>query len=560
LKELIKKITGNPLARDITILSVLVLLFTVPFLNQAFHWDDRDFIEQARATLANPLQFHIEDYSARGLFSNIYVFRHPPLLSYYLALFMRLGGESEPLLHGAYLVFPLMAAISMYSLARRFTSRPLLAAMLFIFTPGFLVMSHTIMGNLPGTAFWLLASALFIWGVDRRDMKLLVGSGIAMAAAIMVFSQALELAAILLIYAVLKLRFRLLRVAPAFIIPGVFYAAWRLYTTYHYGRPPAINYRVDFHPDLQIRAFLVFLGGSIIFPLSAWVVFFRRRIDLLVAFALLPPLVTWVAVYYISNGELTLTQGIQVATLAIAGFAIIYGLIAAASSDAWSLWKRKQGSIDSIFLLVWFVGVAAIYAGTTSLPYVAVRHMLPLFAPVVVIFVRAAGDLWPARPSLRSGFIIATLALTLAGGLLMSIADYRLANSYRVVAEQMRGRYAGNPVKVWSLGEFGFRYYMDRAGFEYLGVKSEASPGDIVVSSNVSATGVVAPLPEGFYRNIGTTEIEDDFPVRVMNPWAGAGFYGNLMGPLPFVFSTQKLDEITEDQLYWDATAVGNGG
>ncbi|MHB9111587.1 MAG: ArnT family glycosyltransferase [Thermoleophilia bacterium] len=542
--------TRDHLTRDLTILVITTLLLTVPFINMAFHWDDRDFIEQARIASKDPLKFHFEDYSSRGRFFETYPFRHPPFISWYLAPVLRAGGESEPLLHGAYLVFPLIATLSMYSLSRRFTRQPLVASLLFTFSPGFIVMSHTLMGNLPGVSFWLLASALFVWGVDRSEWKLLVASGFAAAASIMIFAQGLTLFPILFTYVALKRKFSL-RILIAFLIPAVIYASWRFYFSSRYGHPPAISYQVDFNAETQMRSLIVFIGGSIIFPLAMIVAFLRRKIDLLIAFALIPPLVTWASFYYIAKSELTLVQGIQVAILAVAGFCIIYGLLSRSAAEVWKLIKNRSGSIDAIFLLVWFLGVAAIYAGTTTMPFVAIRHLLPLFAPVILLFARETESLWPRLPRLRTIFILSTLALTLAGGLAASIADYRLAGIYRSVAMQAKHKYADSPVKVWTLGEFGMRYYMEKEGFENLGVNSVASPGDVVFYSEVSGRGVVAPLPEGFYRRLSQCDVEDGFPVRSMNPWSGAGFYGNLMGPVPFTMGTGKLDEISENELYW---------
>lgn len=551
--------TRDHLTRDLAILVVTVLLLTVPFINMAFHWDDRDFIEQARVAARDPLKFHLEDYSSRGRFFERYPFRHPPLISWYLGPIIRAGGESEPLLHSAYLIFPLIAAVSMYSLSRRFTRQPLAASLLFIFTPGFLVMSHTLMGNLPGVSFWLLASALFIWGVDRCDWKLLSASGLATAASIMIFAQGITLLPILFTYAVINRKINL-RILATFLIPVVTYAAWRFYISNRYGKPPAISYRVDFNAETQMRSLIVFIGGSIFFPLAAIIAFLRRKIDILIAFALVPPLVTWASFYFVARGDLSLIQGIQLAFLAVAGFSIIYGMFSRSVAEAWKLIKNRTGSTDAIFLLVWFLSVAAIYAGTTTVPFVSVRHILPLFAPVILVFMRQTETLGLKMPGLRKTFILTTLVLTLAGGLAVSIADYRLAGIYRSVAKQAGDDYADSRVKVWALGEFGMRYYMEKEGFEYLGINSVASPGDLVFYSEVNGRGVVAPLPEGFYKPVSRWDVEDSFPFRSMNPWSGAGFYGNLMGPLPFNTGTGKLDEISINELYWQYEDQGAGG
>lgn len=544
------------MTRNVLFLAAVALLLTAPFINEAFHWDDPDFINAARVQAQNPAQFHLLDYSYRGRFFPLFMLRHPPLLSLYLSLFIRVAGDiSEPLFHAAYLIFPVIGAVSMYSLGRRFTKDPMVAALLLVFTPGFLVMSHTIMGNLPGLSLWLAASALFIWGVDSDSGKLLWTAGGAMALAVMTFAQALALPPLLLFYALIKRKFRI-RVFAVFAIPAAVYGFWRLYTQLKYGHPPAISYRVDLSYSGQATALLVFLGGTAIFPLSLLILFLRRKIDFLAAFIAIPPLVTLTAVHYISKGELTLVQGLQMAVLASAGFTVIYRLFSGVFTDVWP-WLKRRGEkmkprlrTDSLFLLAWFASVAVAYFGTT-LPFVASRHLLPLFPPVILLFVRELDSFLPMRPKLRSAFVLATLVLTLAGGLLTSLADYRWANSYRSLAADLREAFAQSPVKVWELGEFDWRYYMEKEGFEYLGVNSEAHPGDIVITSEVCSRGVVAPLPEGFHRELNRIYIEDGLPLRVMNPWARAGFYGNPMGPLPFTFSTDRVDEITINELYW---------
>ena len=88
----------------------------------------------------------------------------------------------------------------MYSLARRFTRWPLTTALLLIFTPGFLVISHTLMGNLPGLALVLAGAALYIHGVDRGSWKLLAASVAALILTGLTAFQALSVVPALLLY------------------------------------------------------------------------------------------------------------------------------------------------------------------------------------------------------------------------------------------------------------------------------------------------------------------------------------------------------------------------
>ena len=549
--------------RDLAILAAAVLLLTVPFIGKAFDWDDREFIEFAQVVAKDPTQLHLEDLSYKGNYYEEFRTSHPPLLFYYLSLFLRLGaGVSEQLFRAAYLIFPLIAAGSMYSLGRRFTSYPLLAALLLVFTAGFMVISHTLMGDLPGLALWLASVALFVRGADRDSWRILLASGVVIALAVMTSYQTLSLVPLLLFYVLVKKKFRL-RVFLPLAIPMAVFGVYTLFNYLKYGGPPVFSYVVGISYgwqdlDMKVRALLVFIGGATIFPLAMIPLFMRKKVDLLFGFLFLPPLVTWAAVYYLGVGNLNVSQALVLAVMLSAGFLVLYKLFANTISG---FLRRSRGGkdwTDWLFLLVWFCGVLT-YIGV-FLPFVTVRFLLPLFPPLVLLFTREVESLWPMRPHLRSAFVLVTLALTLAVGLATAVADYHLAGAQREAAERFGRRFAGSDNKVWVLGEFGFRYYMQKQGFEYLGVRSVAHSGDIVIGSYINAAEVVAPLPPGTYRVISVDEPQDSFPVRLMNPWAGAGFYAHLMGPLPEMISREKLDEYTVYKLYWQEDEGGTDG
>ena len=551
--------------RDLLILFAAVMLLTLPFLNKAFDWDDREFIEFAQVLAEDPSQLHLEDLSYKGNYYEEFRTTHPPLLSYYLSAFLRLGADvGEPLFRGAYLVFPLIAAASMYALARRFTRHALVASLLLLFTTGFIVISHTLMGDMPGLSMWLASIALYIWGVDRGSWRLLLAAGVVMALAVLVAYQALSLIPLLLFYALIKRRFRVRAFVP-FVFPLLAFGAYAGHIYYHYGGLPVLSYGVGIRYgwqdlELKLRAMLVFIGGATIFPLSVIVLYLRKKVDLLVAFLLLPPLLTWSAIYYLSEGDLDSWQALVLAVMFTAGFLALYKLCANTIVGLIAWTRGRRGWTDPLFLLAWASGVL-LYVGI-FLPFVTVRFLLPLFPPLVLVFVREAEALWPMRPRLRAVFVTATLALTLLLGFSVAVADYRLAGIQRTMAQRFGQEYGNSDRKVWFLGEFGFRYYMQQQGFEYLGVRSHADRGDLVIESHINAADVVAPLPPGSYRVLAVERPEDRFPLRVMSPWAGAGFYAHLMGPLPEMFSRTPLDEFTVYELDWQEeggeAVVGN--
>ncbi|MHB1361930.1 MAG: hypothetical protein ACYCW5_04945 [Thermoleophilia bacterium] len=142
------KLPGNSQIWALLVIAAAVAVLTLPFINQPFNQDDRDFVEFARASANDITRLSIENYTYEGKYFKNYRDPHGPLLTTYLGVPLRMGAaESEALFHGLYLIFPLIGAFSMYYLARRFTRHALFAALLLLFTPGFLVLSHTLMDN-----------------------------------------------------------------------------------------------------------------------------------------------------------------------------------------------------------------------------------------------------------------------------------------------------------------------------------------------------------------------------------------------------------------------------
>lgn len=556
------KVLQKPTALHLLIIAGVVIILSIPFIGQPFHMDDRDFLEFARVSAQKLTKFHIRETSYGGVHVEYIRSPHGPLLTTYLGVLLRLGvPESEPWFHAAYIVFPLIAALSMYALARRFTGHPLSTALLLFFTPGFLVLSHTIMGNLPGLSFGLAAASLYIWGVDRDSWKLLAASGIALLLTALTAYQALSLVPAFLVYGLLKKPQRLMCYLPfTMLAAGGIAWIWIIWQKFY--RFPEISYIFGLNSSstipwqegpfgfaYRIRAVLIFIGGTSVFSLSMLALCLRKKTDLLVAFTALPPLVTWAAVYYAGKGEMTLQQGLQVGLLASAGFMIIYKFFAHFVSGF--LKRNGQPVGDRLFLLSWLISVLIVYF-LFGIPYVSVRHLLLLFPPIILLFMREVEGLWPARPRRQKLFIGFTLFFTAATGITAAIADYRFASIYPEIARKLGEQYSGygaSEDRVFVRGEFDFRYYLERQNFEMLHNKSEVKSGDIIIFSRFAASVTAEPWPEGSYAVISQIEPEDSFPFRIMNPWAGAGFYGHPMGPLPLVYSRDALDRITVYQI-----------
>ncbi len=543
----------------VIVVVLAVLALTVPFINQPFNQDDRDFVAFARASSNQLVGITLHNYSYDGVFAKNYHDPHGPVLSTYLGLSLRAGaGESESLFHALYLIFPLIGGVSMYYLGRRFTRRPLVAALLLIFTPGFLVMSHTLMDNAPGLSLALAMAAFYVFGVDRGDSRLLALSGAAMVVAVLTAYQTLSVVPALLLYGFLYGSRGLRRFLP-FVILAAAAALWAIITLKVYGRLPALSYKFrgqsynwpgfESNSGLKPVAILVSLAGASIFPLSVLFLFLRGKKNLAVGAAALGAAAALVIFLDKPMQDVSFWQSIQIILLTFTGIVIIYKIIV---SGAAYFFRKDAASKADFFLLGWFASTMGIYI-LLLVPYVSVRHLLLILPPIILLFVRKLDTLWDNSPRRRLLFITTTLFFTLAAGLVASIADYRSASVYPALAQQLGGMYGEanqQGTKVYFRGEFGFRYYLEQQGFQQLDNKTELHTGDLVIFSKQSSPA--SPWPQASYTEIWRSEPADSFPFRIWNYWAGAGFYTNRMGPLPITFSNAIQDQFIVYQVRVD--------
>ena len=148
----------------------VVLLLRLPFVNQAIQGDDYNYLAGAMHAQIDPL--HPSDFSyvylgkpvdARG-------HPHPPLNMWVLGMLLAIFGDiHEVPFHAVYILFSLVAALSMWWLARRFSPNPLWATLLFLVTPAFVVNGNSFEADIPFLAFWMASMALFVRAADRRS-------------------------------------------------------------------------------------------------------------------------------------------------------------------------------------------------------------------------------------------------------------------------------------------------------------------------------------------------------------------------------------------------------
>ncbi|MBE0429577.1 MAG: glycosyltransferase family 39 protein [Thermoleophilia bacterium] len=528
------------MAAGLTVVLVFVLIITLPFLGQPLHVDDAIFWDFAKNSLENPAQLHLSDYYLKGEDVSIFRDTHPPVSWLYLSLIMLAAGEKEMVLHAGFIVFPLIAGISMFFLARRFTRNALLATILFLSTPLVMVMSHTLMGDLPMLAFWLAATAAYIYGVDKKDLSLLLLSGLLATLAIFTGYQALALLVLLPGYALLKQGF-----SWRFYLPLLFpLAAFGLFTQYNlsaYGELPRFTHVQGLsvqHDDVLGRFLgtLLRTGGISIFPVLLALLFsLRRKLYLILPVVLAGS----AAIAFFGYGDnlpasssLLFTVFLTGAVMAVAA---VVSELAAQSAHAI---KRQAPDTDFVFLGLWML----VYMGLIIilLPHSSAKYILPILAPLILIFMREL-ELGFSIPSTLKTVSVITIIVTAFSALVLSVADYKLAQVYKDYSLELRERHSPEGT-VWFVGEWGFRHYMESEGYRYLTSASSAPrEGDIIVKPGLMDW----PLSESVNQRmelIERTEVRRSLPVQNMDFQANAGFYGNHWGLLPYVITSHPVE------------------
>lgn len=545
LRDFLQKLPGSDTGQALAVLLFAVLCITLPFVNKAFHLDDTFFVRLAQQKLTHPLALGLPDHGYEGNFFSLYLDTHPPLLTSYISLLIRvIGSASEEGLHLGFIVFPALAAVSMFFLARRFTGSPLLAALLLVVTPGFMVMSQSVMTDIPALSLWLAAIAAYVFGVDRENNRLLILAGLCLSLAVLTTYQSFSLLPLLLVYALLQGRLRIKYMLPLAAGLAAF-AAIIIYYRTATGHPPKLSYSIGLNlaPAFlanKVIATISAIGGAIVFPFILAAGMLKGRKEYLAFAALIAALLLFFLLK-ISSGEYTWASAVLQAIFCGAGLLAIYRF-AISASDAAVGHFRSQGDRDNIFLILWIAGVL-LYV-VALLPYASTRYLIPLFPPVILMFVRYAETILGDGKTGKY-FALLAIVLTAAAGFAVSIADYRLAGVYRSFASGYSRQLRSGDQRIWFAGEFGLRYYLEENSGRYL-TKDDNSPapGDHVVLSH----GLIAYFISDELRNRMQLEQRIDYPgawpFRVEDPGSQAGFYDQFHGNLPYSLSSGPVESI----------------
>ncbi|HRV08516.1 MAG TPA: hypothetical protein P5568_08610 [Acidobacteriota bacterium] len=520
--------------------ALLLAALYVPFLDQAYHIDDRIYLEVARNILERPLFPYDFPAAFEGMTApDAASHSHLPLISYYLAPWTAwFGEEHEWLLHLVFLPFPMLAAWGLFQLARPWTQRSEFAPALLLTAPAFVVSAHTLMTDVPFLAFWTAAVAAAVRLRDGRggrwDPWILLGSLLG-AAFLSLLAGGLWLLLVVL-PVILPGRNRLgRRWLWILLTPLLLWFLWYLLAYFHYDRLVLLNLarhvadREAFDLALlgtKALSFVLNLGAVFLFPAVLWWGLrgpFRTRIALLilllsaVPFFLVPTSGRW--------------EGVHIALFCVflaSGFLVVWEFVCLAFS-------RQP---EDRFLTLWFFGIFAaalfvFYAGSA-------RYVLAALPPVILAWMRRAEALSAGRRR-RSAVLWTTLLLTALNGAALAVADYRFAAVYPRYASKLLRFYKDPAYTVWYTGEWGFRYYMEKEGARML-LRADPSPrpGDILVKPYLALPWVTLVDGDRYSRLLEQVKVEEPFPLRILDFSSHAGFYSTAWGLLPYSISTGR--------------------
>jgi hypothetical protein len=521
------------------VIGFILVVYLGPFLNQAIQTDDALFVWTGQWIQKHPADFFGGEVnwwvSTLPMWATNY---NPPLMSYLLAGVAALFGWNEIALHLACLAIAFLTAIGIYSLAQKWCERPLLATLIAIFTPAFLVSSSTLMCDVAMLGFWIWA--LVFWEralTNGRNPRLFVGAGVLAGLAVLTKYSAVVLLPLLPVLCLLRTRkagWWLGLAVPVILLAGYEWVTARMYGK---GLFSAAVYYSRVHPAVfpggwKARGIigLAFAGGSLLPLLFFAPLLWRRRVLLaggVVIFGIL------LGIFYQGsrlglihpwgNPELMNQREfvIQVMLLTAGGLHLLL-LVAA------EVWRRRDPI--SVMLVLWIISglIFAVVLNWT----VNARSFLPIVPAVAILLVRCLETARknPATVGGLSWPLIPAAAITLN----LVVADCQMADSDRTAAKQIVAKYKPANHRLWFEGHGAFQYYMEKLGGQPIDVEwSVFEPGDVVVVPWSSGYVTFPPESVGWmgefqYRSfswmtlLGRTER------------GAAGFYDANRGPVPF--------------------------
>lgn len=515
-------------SRGAGLCAVFAALLALPFLGKPFHVDEPFFLAVARHILADPLHPLAFEFNWYGRARPMAELNNtPPLLAYLVAGALKLGGGGEAATRLFFLPFDMLAAASLYGLAARLLKRPLLPVLVLLAGPGFALTMEHLMAEKLMAAFGFGALYMFVCGADDGDRRRLWAASLLLSLALLSKYAAVLFVVPLAAYGFarrLSLRALLLHLGLPFLPlagwlllnAGAFSCAWRVTTQSVSLLPSAWSHR--------LRALLSFAGGTAlaaaVWPFLAYRS--RGRGFYVLSYGVL---LLFIPFFDLAPVVRPFDRALGAALSWGAAWGLLRLLLARGGPER-ALWGPWAAAAAALCLLYWSV---------------AARLVLFLLPPLVFSAARALEKSWEARRLWRLYAVTLTVSLALTAALAWT--DLAYARTQRDIAREIQAAAAGR--RVWFAGQWGLKYYMERAGAVPLdagrGGWEEVRPGDLVLVPTANAN-ILKPARPARAR-VTARQVDWPVPLRLISAFGGeGGFYSSVTGFLPYSPSLEPLE------------------
>lgn len=529
-------------------LTIITLVLLGPFVAKPFNIDDPLFIlaaHQIQHHPTNPYGFTVEwDWRAAPMYKAT---DNPPLTCYYLAVAAAVVGWSEVALHSVMLLPAVAVILGTYRLARRLCRSPMLATLMVLFTPVFLVSSLTVMCDISMLAFWLWAVIFWIEGTQHNKPGWLW-----LGALLIVLSELSKYFGVCLVpllgaYSIASKR-SWKQWLPCLLVPPLVLVAYHFGTLALYGHSSfgrALDCAIftkeqsGWYFLSPVLIALAFTGGCMAMATFFSPFLWGKRTLLIQAGAVVVLLIVVLLkgdIWKISGlvlAERKLSVAVQMGLWAMGG----WSLVALAISE-----MRRHWSPESILLGLWILGTFIFLALLNWT--VNARTALPMAPAAGLLIARRLND----RKLVDFDSWSAGIKISLGAGLLVSLAvlqgDYLLAVATRNNAEQVCEEYKSRLNDLWFQGHWGFQYYMNAAGAKALDFKSSPVKTEDIMAVPSNNTNILPPSPKSAVM-MEILKMTGPWMVTTCKPEMGAGFYASSFGPLPFVFGAVPPETVS---------------
>jgi hypothetical protein len=523
------------------LLSALVL---IPFLNKAFTIDDPFFLFQARHALIDPLHptaFEMTLHFAPERVSQLAP--TGPIMAWLLVPSVLVSG-TEWLAHATQLVMVWVTILSTISLARRLEIKepwPAISGVIVVAMPTVLGMAGTAMPDVPAMALGVAGiERLVAWSQNRKVFQAVLAAvllGLApLARPHLIFL--LGIGAILIIGPTISmdaLRAKYSAYLPLIAAPIISVVVSYITRDPYPGAGSMSSSAIKYsslsisHLASNLIALPIHWVLAMAFALPwlalRWRTFLRNRLTLCAA----------IAGTILSAVALAYTEFFSIPLSIISGIGV--AVLCDVLSEAWKTRDSLQLALG-LWLLI-------------ALPTFPYCH-LP--AKYVVVSAPAAALLLVREMATRNckatWFILGTTVVLGVGlGIAILRADETFTNMGRRAATELIAPYVASGLQVWYIGHWGYQWYAENAGARPVTLTPPyPAQNDLIVMSHETALSepVLNMVSSRYPYLTPVTHFEDYQPGgRIMNESIGVGFFSNVFGYWPWVWSNTRIDRFT---------------